>query len=76
MRAVTQSRYFPCHNATPELTLKEAFICDTYVRRGCIRKVRKKFQCQFYYVTVLHTETTHTVISKLRQTGLLLNKQN
>jgi hypothetical protein len=44
------------------------------MKNGSVRNVRK-FWISFQNVTFPHRKTIHTVVDKLRQTGLLLDKK-
>jgi hypothetical protein len=45
-------------------TLKEMFMCDTYMKSGFARKVRERIQNKFQGVTVLHRRIIHRNVNK------------
>jgi hypothetical protein len=48
--------------------------CDTYVKIGSARKVRRRLWCKFQDVTVQHREPIYRIVNKQKQTGSLLEK--
>jgi hypothetical protein len=53
---------------------QRAFLCDTYVKYGSARKCRRKFRHKFRDEGVPRWQIIHNFVSKLRTTGLLINK--
>jgi hypothetical protein len=51
------------------------FIYDTFVRRSSWRKFRRKFRRNYPDSTVPYKATIYNIVTKLRSTGLVLNKK-
>jgi hypothetical protein len=47
---------------------------NTYVESGSTRKKGRRFWHKFQDVTVPHRKIIHRIVNKLRETGLLLDK--
>jgi hypothetical protein len=55
--------------------MEQVFICDTYMKSDSARKVRQ-LQHKFQAVTVPNRAYIYRTANKLRQSGMLLDKQN
>jgi hypothetical protein len=54
---------------------KHVFLYNTYVKYGSARKCRRKFRRKFCDERVRTRQTIHSLVTKLRTTGLLIGKK-
>jgi hypothetical protein len=54
---------------------QHVFLYDTYVKYGSAVKCRRKFRRKFREERVPSRKTVHSLVNKLRTTGLLIDKK-